>query len=55
MGIPFYFRTMLADLAGTAVLFGLGPVIENAVKRLTSPHPGESMNEMEVSHSSRIG
>jgi hypothetical protein len=55
MGIPFYFRTILADLAGTAVLFGLGPVIENAVKRVTSPRPVEAMNEMEVSNSSRVG
>ena len=29
-GLPFYARTILADLAGAAVFFGLGPVIERA-------------------------
>jgi hypothetical protein len=33
-GLPFYVRTILADLAGTAVLFGLGPVIERAANRI---------------------
>jgi hypothetical protein len=55
LGLYFFGRTILADLSGTAVLFGLGPVIERAVKRLTLPRPGESMNEMEVSHSSHAG
>jgi Family of unknown function (DUF6580) len=31
-GIPFFQNTVLADLAGTAVLFGLGSVLERATK-----------------------
>jgi hypothetical protein len=34
LGIPFFGRTILADLAGTAVLFGLGPIIERAASRV---------------------
>ncbi len=34
--IPFYQNTMAADLLGTCVLFGLGPVIERAVSRAWS-------------------
>jgi hypothetical protein len=35
--IPFYPNTVLADLLGTAVLFGLGPVLERAARRLRKP------------------
>ena len=34
--IPFYPNTVLADLLGTAVLFGLGPVVERAFGRVDS-------------------
>ncbi len=37
-GLPYYARTILADLAGTAVLFGLGPVVERAANRLGLVH-----------------
>jgi hypothetical protein len=33
-GIPFFQNTVLADLAGTAVLFGLGSLLERALKLL---------------------
>jgi Family of unknown function (DUF6580) len=33
-GLPFYARTILADLAGTAVFFGVGPVVERAANRI---------------------
>jgi hypothetical protein len=55
MGLLFFGRTILADLAGTAVLFGLGPVLESAVKRLTLPYPVESTDEIEVTQSSHVG
>jgi hypothetical protein len=42
LAIPFFGRTILADLAGTAVLFGLGSVMES--------QPVKSMDEMEASH-----
>ena len=45
MAIPFFGRTILADLAGTAVLFGLGSVFES--------QPGESTDQMEVAHTSQ--
>ena len=37
-GLPFYGRTIVADLAGTAVFFGLGPVIERAARRVGLIH-----------------
>jgi hypothetical protein len=39
MAIPFYPNTVLADLLGTAVLFGLGPVVERAVRHLGRKRP----------------
>jgi hypothetical protein len=33
LAIPFFGNTVLADLLGTAVLFGLGPVVERAAGR----------------------
>jgi hypothetical protein len=35
--IPFFANTVLADLLGTAVLFGLGPVVERAARRVARP------------------
>ncbi len=40
LGLPFFGRTLVADLAGTAVLFGLGPVVERALGRLGLVQPG---------------
>jgi hypothetical protein len=37
LAIPFYKNTFLADLLGTALLFGLGPVVERAWQRLVRP------------------
>jgi len=34
MAVPFYQNTVLADLLGTAVLFGFGPAIARAASRL---------------------
>jgi hypothetical protein len=34
MAIPFFGNTVVADLIGTCVLFGLGPVFERAATRL---------------------
>jgi hypothetical protein len=45
VGLPFYGRTILADLSGTAVLFGLGPVFERASQKLTRPRLAEIPNE----------
>jgi hypothetical protein len=42
MAIPFFKNTVLADLLGTAVLFGLGPVAERVARRtarVLSPEP----------------
>lgn len=55
LGLPFFGRTILADLVGTAVFFGLGPVLAKAVKRLTLSHPGESTNDSEIPQSSHAG
>src|SRR5262249_14632400 len=42
-GIPYYLRgTLPADFIGTAVLFGLGPVVEKWLKRITLARPLES-------------
>jgi hypothetical protein len=55
MGLEFYGRTIAADLVGTGVFFGLGPVIERAVKRLTLSHSGEPIDEIELSRSAHGG
>lgn len=38
-GIPFFQNTVLADLAGTAALFGLGSLLERAARHLTATRP----------------
>ncbi len=38
-GIPFFQNTVLADLAGTAVLFGLGSLLDRAARQLTRVRP----------------
>ncbi len=40
--IPFFGRTVLADLIGTGVLFGLGPIFERAARRLNRPRRAEA-------------
>jgi hypothetical protein len=36
MALPFFRNTMLADLLGTGLLFGLGPVFERMAARIWS-------------------
>ncbi|HZW31703.1 MAG TPA: DUF6580 family putative transport protein [Isosphaeraceae bacterium] len=43
--IPFYPNTVLADLLGTAVLFGLGPWVERAFRPI---HPGAAAASAEL-------
>jgi hypothetical protein len=38
-GLPFLDKTVLADLAGTAVLFGLGAILDQARHALFPPRP----------------
>src|SRR5260370_3722394 len=52
-GLFFLRNTVTADLLGTAVLFGLGPVFERAFKKLTQSHGVESLGEVEVANESR--
>jgi Family of unknown function (DUF6580) len=40
--IPFFGRTILADLIGTGLLFGVGPVFDRAARRLARPRPAET-------------
>jgi hypothetical protein len=52
LGLPFFGPTILADLAGTALLFGLGPVVERAFRRSEFAHPDDFPTEAEVTQSS---
>jgi hypothetical protein len=40
--IPFFGRSILADLIGTGLLFGLGPVFERVAQRLNQPRRAEA-------------
>jgi hypothetical protein len=51
--IPFFGNTIAADLLGTALLFGLGPIVERAVPWLSRPRLAEIPNEQRTSDSSR--
>jgi hypothetical protein len=51
--IPFFGNTVVADLLGTAVLFGLAPIVERAAQRVTRPRLAEITTEAHVSDSSR--
>ena len=55
--IPFFGSTIAADLLGTAVLFGLGPVFERAALKSRRPQlaelPGE-VGESKPARSARI-
>jgi hypothetical protein len=52
MAIPFFGNTVAADLLGTAVLFGLGPVFEQAALLITRPRLAEITTD--VKHSDAI-
>ncbi len=47
-GIPFFQNTVLADLAGTAVLFGLGSLLERAARFLPGFQPELEPVEVET-------
>ena len=51
--IPFFGNTVAADLLGTALLFGLGPVFERAAQRVDGPRPAEITTDAHASDSSR--
>jgi hypothetical protein len=51
--IPFFGNTIAADLLGTALLFGLGPVFERAARRLARPRLAEIPREVDRTESSR--
>ena len=51
--IPFFGKTVAADLLGTAVLFGLAPLFEQAAQRLARPRLAEIRNEVRASDPSR--
>jgi hypothetical protein len=48
LGLEFYGRTIVSDLAGTAVLFGLGPVVERAANRLGLIHAKKPTAEVDA-------
>ena len=48
MAWPFYKSTVLADLLGTALLFGLGPVIEKAAGRMARAWSCEPRSELDA-------
>jgi hypothetical protein len=51
-GIPFYQRSILADLVGTGLLFGLAAAAEPAIRRLTLARAGK---RLEISdHSQKV-
>jgi hypothetical protein len=45
MAIPFFGNTVAADLIGTCVLFGLGPVFESAAARLSRGRAHHEVDE----------
>jgi hypothetical protein len=47
-GLPFIGRTILADLAGTAVLFGLGSLLERASSLLPAREPAAPVIETQT-------
>jgi hypothetical protein len=49
--VPFFGNTVLADLLGTAVLFGLGPVFEHAARRVTDRRTTLAAQEISTSDS----
>jgi len=46
LGLPFFGRTILADLLGTGLLFGLGPVFERLARRMWRPQLSGSPHEL---------
>ena len=52
-GLPFYVRSILADLVGTGLLFGLGPVTERAFHRLVRSRSRRYSGGLEASKSTQ--
>ena len=48
MGLPFVKNTFMADFLGTAILFGLGPVVELAFHRLMQHRSGKELETVPV-------
>jgi hypothetical protein len=46
LALPFFGRTIMADLVGTGLLFGLGPVFERLVRRLPQPRFSGSAHDL---------
>jgi hypothetical protein len=53
-GIPFHRHTVVAELLGTCVLFGLGPVIEQAAARAARAWSGHGVEKPEAAEMSEI-
>jgi hypothetical protein len=52
-GLLFFKHTILADLVGVAVLFGLGPVFERAWHRLTQQRAAKALEAIPVTSETR--
>ncbi len=54
-GLPFYWKgTLPADLVGTALLFGLGPVFEMGFRRLNQRQTVEYLNDVKVAEKPHV-
>ena len=51
--IPFHGNTVVAELLGTAVLFGLAPIVERATQRVSRPRLAEITTEAHAHDRSR--
>jgi hypothetical protein len=51
--IRFHRNTVVAELLGTALLFGLGPIVERAAQRVARPRLAEISNEAHASDPAR--
>jgi hypothetical protein len=51
--VPFFGNTVAADLLGTALLFGLGPIFERAAHKLRRPQLAVITSEINANESTR--
>ena len=51
--VPFFGNTVAADLLGTALLFGLGPIFERAARKLRRPQLAVITSEINANESTR--
>jgi hypothetical protein len=54
MAIPFFWNTLAADLLGTCVLFGLGPVFERAAARVSHAWGRQTADRPEAAELSEV-